>query len=74
MAQQNVKLNIGGMSCQGCADTIARYLKREKGVAQVSIDWKGGSEEVIIDPEVTSEEGIIRNRVFEGHYSAELSE
>ena len=34
MAQKTVKLNIGGMTCQGCADTIARYLKREKGVAQ----------------------------------------
>ncbi len=74
MAEKTIKLNIGGMTCQGCGDTVTRYLKREKGVAQVSIDWQGGSGEVVIDPEVTSEEDILGNRVFEGHYSAELSE
>lgn len=74
MAEKTIKLNIGGMTCQGCANTVARYLKREKGVAEVSVDWKAGSGVVVIAPEVTSEEDIIRNRVFEGHYSAELSE
>ncbi len=74
MAQKTIKLNIGGMTCQGCAGTIARYLKREEGVEEVSIDWKAGSGVVVIDPEVTSEEDILRNRVFEGHYSAELAE
>lgn len=44
------------------------------GVKDVSIDWKAGSGVVVIDPGVTSEEDIPRNRVFEGHYSAELAE
>ncbi len=74
MAEKTIKLNIGGMTCQGCGDTVTRYLKREKGVDQVSIDWQGGSGVVVIDPEVTSEEEILRNRAFEGHYSAELAE
>ncbi len=74
MAQKTIKLNIGGMTCQGCANTIVRYLEREKGVEEVSIDWKAGSGVVVIDPEVTSEEDILRNRIFEGHYSAELAE
>lgn len=74
MAQKTIKLNISGMTCQGCADTVARYLKRENGVLPVSVDWKDGSGEVVIDPEVTREEGILRNAVFQGHYSAKLAE
>ena len=62
------------MTCQGSGDTVTRYLKREKGVAQVLIDWKGGSGVVVIDSEVTNEEDVLRNRVFEGHYSAKLAE
>lgn len=74
MAEKTIKLNIKGMTCQGCADTITRYLKREEGVEQVSIDWEAGSGVVVIDPEVTSEEDILRNRAFQGHYSAKLAE
>lgn len=74
MAEKTIKLDIKGMTCQGCAETITRYLKREKGVEKVAIDWKGGSGEVVIDPRVTSEDDILRNRVFEGHYSAKLAE
>lgn len=73
MTQKTIKLNIDGMACQGCADTVARYLKREKGVEDVSVDWKAGSGVVVIDPEVTTEEDILGNRAFEGHYSAELA-
>ena len=32
MAKKTIKSNISGMSYQECADTISRYLKREKGV------------------------------------------
>lgn len=74
MAQNTIKLNISGMTCQGCADTVARYLKREKGVLKVSVDWKGGSGEVVIDSNITSEEDILSNAVFQGHYSASLAE
>lgn len=74
ISQKTIKLNIGGMSCQGCANTVIRYLKRGKGVEEVSIDWKGGSDMVVIDPELTSEEEVLHNRVFEGHYSARLAD
>ncbi len=74
MAQKTIKLNISGMTCQGCAGTVARYLKREKGVVQVSMDWKGRSGVVVIDPQVISENEILDNMVFKGHYSAELAE
>ncbi len=74
MTEKTIKLNISGMTCQGCANTVTRYLKREKGVEEVSIDLKAGSGVVVIDPEVTSEEQVLRSRVFEGHYSAELAE
>ena len=73
MAEKTIKLNIGGMTCQGCADTVTRYLKREGGVEQVSIDWEAGSGVVVIDPEAISEEEILHNAVFQGHYSAKLA-
>lgn len=71
MDQETVKLKIHGMTCQGCADTIVRYLKLDEGVAGVSIDWKAGTGVVAYDPEVTTEEHVLRNRAFQGHYSAE---
>ncbi len=74
MALKSFGLKISGMTCQGCADTISRYLRKEKGVAQVSIDWEAGSAMVVIDPDVISEEEILHNSAFEGHYSVELAE
>lgn len=72
MAGKTVRLNISGMTCDGCADTASRYLKKEKGVLEVAIQWQSGTGEVTFDPEATSEEKILASRTFQGHYSAEV--
>ncbi len=72
--KSSVKLGIKGMTCQGCADTISRYLKREKGVLEVAIQWQKGTGEVTFDPELTAGENILASKAFRGHYSAEPAE
>ena len=72
MTGKTIRLNISGMTCDGCADTVSRYLKKEKGVLDVAIQWQSGTGEVTFDPEATSEEKILASRVFKGHYSASL--
>lgn len=49
MAGKTVRLNISGMTCDGCADTASRYLKKEKGVLEVAIQWQSGTGEVTFD-------------------------
>jgi copper chaperone CopZ len=32
------RFKIGGLKCQGCADSVRSILKAQKGVADVSVD------------------------------------
>lgn len=73
MAEQSVFLEIQGMTCDGCAQTIKRYLKQDQGVKEVRIDWQSGIAEVTIDPEATDEEKVLGNRVFQHQYKAQLT-
>lgn len=71
MTQKKLNLRIKGMTCQGCADNVARSLKREKGVLQVKVDWKAGTGVFVVDPEAITEQAILDSRIFQGAYSAE---
>lgn len=73
MAEQTVQLEITGMTCDGCAQSITRALKRSSGVQQVRVDWKMGRGDVVFDPAETSEQGILDNQVFEFGYEARVS-
>ncbi|MFQ5795206.1 MAG: heavy-metal-associated domain-containing protein [Candidatus Bipolaricaulia bacterium] len=72
--QQKAKLKITGMTCQGCADTITRFLEKDEGVVKAEIDYGNGTGEVTFDAEVTDEERILKNRVFSAYYTAERAE
>ncbi|MFQ5880794.1 MAG: heavy-metal-associated domain-containing protein [Dehalococcoidia bacterium] len=72
MAEERLRLKIEGMTCDGCADTIRRYLKRENGVKEATIDWRAGTGIVTYDPELTSRDKILANKVFTTHYRAEV--
>jgi copper chaperone CopZ len=73
MGEQTVSLQIEGMTCDGCAQTIKRYLKQDKGVMDARIDWRSGEAEVAFDREGTDEERILGNRVFQRQYKARLA-
>lgn len=36
----NIKLEIDGMSCQGCADSLTRRLTSEPGVIDASVSFE----------------------------------
>lgn len=72
MAEQIITLQIEGMTCDGCAQGIRYALKRQKGVKTIKIDWRGGMGEVTFDTADTSEQDILENPVFAGHYKASL--
>ena len=74
-AERKLQIPVTGMTCQGCADSIQRALKREKGVQQASADWKAGSGVVLFDPETTSADAVLSNAVFQrGVYTADRAE
>ncbi len=71
MAHEKVVLEITGM-CDGCAQTIKRQLKQERGVADAAVDSRNGFAEVLYDPDVTNEEAILKSRVFLRQYKAQV--
>lgn len=70
MAEKSVLLKIEGMTCDGCAETVKRYLKQAEGVTNVSVDWGSGRGEVDFDPTRTDEEQILMSRAFRRQYRA----
>lgn len=71
--ERSVLLEIEGMTCDGCAETIARSLKQDRGVKEVRVNWQSGIAEVTIDPDATDEEKLLGNRVFQRQYKARLA-
>lgn len=71
--EKRIRLHIEGMTCQSCANTITGFLRREPGVRKAKIRFKEGGGVVVFDPERTSEESILKNKVFEsGIYRARV--
>lgn len=73
MADTTVTLQIEGMTCDGCAQGIRYALKRQKGIKTIKVDWRRGSGEVTFDTAETSEQDILENPIFAGHYKARLN-
>lgn len=70
---KKIKLKIKGMSCESCAVTIESYLKREKGVQEVQINYGESAGYVAFDPGKTSAEKILKNRIFTRYQAEELT-
>lgn len=73
MPETKVALKIRGMTCEGCSQSIEYALKRQKGVKRIKVNWRTGTGEVVFDPEQTEVEDILDNRIFQGHYGAQVS-
>jgi copper chaperone CopZ len=71
MNGQTLILKIEGMTCDGCADTVQRYLKQLDGVHDAAIDWQSGRGEVVFDPAKTDAAEILESRAFRRQYRAE---
>ena len=72
MPEEKAVLRIEGMTCDGCAQGVQHALKRVAGVSGVKMDWRTGLGEVMFDTEVTSEQDILEDPIFLGHYKASL--
>lgn len=73
MPETKVALKIRGMTCEGCSQSIEYSLKRQKGVKGVKVNWHMGTAEVVFDPDQTEVDDILENRMFQGHYGAQVS-
>lgn len=73
MTERSILLEIEGMTCGHCAQTITRHLRGDDGVKDVRIDWESGLAEVTFDPGTTNEDKILSNRAFQQHYKVRLT-
>ncbi len=69
---ETVVLTVEGMTCQGCAHSLASSLKRERGVLDVRVDWRSGRVVVTYDPQKTGPERILASPAFQGPFRARL--
>ncbi len=51
---ETVKMNVGGMTCQGCVASVTRVLRAVPGVEDAAVELKPGSATVTYDPAQTS--------------------
>lgn len=47
---ETTRLNVQGMSCQGCVASVTRVLKAVPGVADAAVTLRPGSAAVTYDP------------------------
>jgi Cu+-exporting ATPase len=57
-AKQDIALNIGGMTCAACAQTIERALKKTRGVSRANVNLATEKANISFDPGVISLEEI----------------
>lgn len=67
-----VHLNIEGMSCGGCANTISTHLEDQPGVKAVDITFSERGGTVVYNPGQTSAEEIANSEIFQSYYSAKI--
>ena len=46
---EKITLSVTGMSCQGCADSLARLFDKEPGISSVSVSYEKSSAELEVD-------------------------
>ena len=66
-------LSIGDMSCESCAQTISRMLRKRDGVLSADVSFAGGRAEVRYDPDVVGPQDLIE-AVDDAGYTAEVGE
>ena len=59
MADKKIVLDIEGMTCMHCKNTVRNALKDVKGVLKAEVDLANATAAVESDDEVTSEERLV---------------
>ena len=71
MVQKSVILNIQGMSCVSCSQSITKALLNVKGVSKASVNFATSQAEVVYDDELIPEQYLI-DAVHKSGYEAEI--
>lgn len=69
---QVVKLNVTGMHCGGCANSVGAALRAVPGVQEASVSLTEASAQVVMDASVASPEDLIE-AVARLNFSASLA-
>ena len=65
---EQITLDVKGMSCQGCVNSVTRVLKSTPGVQDVSVTLDPGRAQVSFDPARTSVERL-RSAIEDAGYA-----
>lgn len=68
---QTITLNIGGMTCGGCAKSVTRILEGVNGVAKAEVNLEHKNAVVEFDPALTNPAALIE-AVEDGGFDAAL--
>lgn len=55
---QTIRLKVGGMTCGGCEDRIARAVRRVAGISAIEADHRSGEVRATFEPERVSDAEI----------------
>lgn len=69
---QTVQINIQGMTCGGCANSIHRVLIDIQGVSKVTVHWQDGYAVVDFNSQQTNPNSLI-NAIEEAGFEATIS-
>ncbi|MDR8390497.1 mercury(II) reductase [Aliifodinibius sp. S!AR15-10] len=68
MKEQTLKVSISGMTCDGCARTVANQFEDKKGVLDKTVSYPDEQAEITYDPEQITKEELIDTINATGHY------
>lgn len=73
-ASDKIDLTITGMTCNHCAVSIEKMVKRNDGVKSAAVNYKNGKGEIEFNPETISKDEIINAINSSKSYRAKLSD
>jgi len=65
---KTIKLNIKGMTCDGCASGIENKINSLSGISQNRVSYEKGEGEFSFDEDLTSKDELINEIEKSGHY------
>ncbi|MEL7833481.1 heavy metal-associated domain-containing protein [Fodinibius sp. Rm-B-1B1-1] len=54
VSTKQITINIGGMGCSGCANTIQEALASKEGAVEAAVDLESGTALVTYNPDAVS--------------------
>lgn len=65
--QQVIRLRVGGMHCQACANRVVKALSGVPGVQEVAVDLEAGEAQVVLAGPAVAEAALAQAVVEAGY-------